>query len=172
MITLAIQQRLTVEPVSFHMACLHIALWHRHHGLPKGHKFSLGVFLPDWTLVGVATIGRPVARHLANNWTLEVTRVATDGTPNACSALYAAARRWAIDHNFTRLITYTQAGESGSSLRGAGWIDVAKLPPRRGWDCPSRRRSNGTGGVARIRWEAPAMSSPKKRERAAASAAS
>jgi hypothetical protein len=162
-----VQQKLHVEPISFHAACQHIALWHRHHGPPVGHIFSRGVFLPDWTLVGVATAGRPVSRLLDDGLTVEVTRVATDGTPNACSALYAACRRDAYRKKFTRVITYTQDGESGSSLRGAGWIPMASLAPRRGWYCPSRPRDNSTGGVARIRWEAPAM----RRERAAAQAA-
>lgn len=34
-------------------------------------------------LVGVAVVGRPVARLLDDGLTLEVTRVATDGTPSS-----------------------------------------------------------------------------------------
>lgn len=81
-----VQQRLRVERISFRTACGFIAAWHRHHRPPRGHLASFGVFLPDWTLVGVATVGRPVARAFDGAGYVEVTRVATDGTPNACSA--------------------------------------------------------------------------------------
>lgn len=149
----ATRQRLRVERIDFRTACQFIAAWHRHHGPPRGHKFSLGCFLSDWTLVGVATVGRPVARSLGG---MEVTRVATDGTANACSALYAAAWREVCRRGEDRLSTYTQASESGASLRGAGWRVVATLPPRRGWTTPTRpRQPNGTECIARLRWEAP-----------------
>ncbi|GLI00644.1 XF1762 family protein [Phytohabitans aurantiacus] len=59
-------------------------------------------------LVGVAIVGRPVARHLDDGLTLEVTRVATDGHRNACSLLYAAAWHAAKALGYRRLITYTQ----------------------------------------------------------------
>lgn len=152
-----VQQRLHIEPVSFRTACQFIAAWHRHHAPPQGHVFSLGVFLPDWALAGVATVGRPVARLLDDGRTHEVTRVATDGTPNACSALYAAAwRRSRRVYGMVRMVTYTQVGESGSSLRGAGWHVAAELRPRAGWNTPSRpRQLNGTEGVRRLLWEPP-----------------
>ncbi|MGN9796199.1 XF1762 family protein [Streptomyces sp. OZ13] len=51
---------------------------------------------------------------------LEVTRTATDGTRNANSLLYGAAWRAAKALGYTRLITYTQASETGASLRGTG----------------------------------------------------
>lgn len=51
---------------------------------PAGHKYSIGV-AKDEMLVGVAIVGRPVARLLDDDHTLEVVRVATDGTRNACS---------------------------------------------------------------------------------------
>jgi hypothetical protein len=89
--------------------------------------------------------------------TLEVNRTATDGTPNANSLLYGAAWRATKAMGYRRLITYTQAGESGASLRAAGWKIVAELPPRRGWATPSRPRDDkGVDGVPRMLWEAPA----------------
>lgn len=104
-------------------------------------------------LVGVAIIGRPVARMWDNGQTVEVTRLATDGTPHVCSMLYAAAWRAAKALGYTRLITYTQAGETGSSLRAAGWRVVAERPPHGGWDRPSRPR-HSTRPIARTLWEA------------------
>lgn len=144
---------LHLAPVSFADACAFVEAWHRHHGAPVGHKFSLGV-ARDEVLVGVAIVGRPVARPFDDGRTLEVTRVATDGTPHAASMLYAAAWRAASALGFRRLVTYTQQGESGSSLRAAGWSVVAERPPRPGWNMPSRPRTpNGTENVQRYLWE-------------------
>ncbi|MFJ4642759.1 XF1762 family protein [Streptomyces bobili] len=74
-------------------ACAFVDEIHRHHARPQGHKFSIGLLDATGTRVGVAIVGRPVARHLDDGWTLEVTRPATDGSPDACSALYSAAWR-------------------------------------------------------------------------------
>jgi hypothetical protein len=145
---------LQLVPVSFEQACQFVAMWHRHHVPPVGHKFSIGVAAGE-KLVGVAMVGRPVARHLDDGRTLEVNRTATDGMANANSLLYAAAWRAAKALGYRRLITYTQAGESGASLRGAGWRTVAALPPRKGWDTPSRPRTgNGVDAMPRTLWEA------------------
>lgn len=148
---------LRIVPVRFEDACGFVATWHRHHQPPVGHKFSLGVVTPDDTLVGVAIVGRPVARHLDDGMTLEVNRTATDGTSNANSALYGAAWRAAKALGYRRLITYTQAGETGASLRGAGWRVVAERPPTAGWTRPSRPRDDrGVDYIPRTLWEATA----------------
>jgi hypothetical protein len=144
---------LTIVPVSFGDACEFVAAWHRHHQPPVGHKFSLGVADGE-TLVGVAIVGRPVARHFDDGRTLEVTRTATDGTGNANSALYGAAWRVTKGLGYRRLITYTQAGESGSSLRAARFRIVAERKPNPGWNRPSRpRHALGTENVQRYLWE-------------------
>jgi hypothetical protein len=75
---------LNLVPVSFADACAFVAAWHRHHEPPVGHKFSIGVAAGQ-VLVGVAIVGRPVARLYDDGRTLEVTRVATDGTAHAAS---------------------------------------------------------------------------------------
>jgi hypothetical protein len=144
---------LHLVPVSFAEACEFIDANHRHHRRPVGHKFSIGV-ADDAVLVGVAVVGRPVARVLQDGLTLEVTRSATDGTENANSMLYGACWRATKALGYGRLITYTQDGESGSSLRAAGWHVVAELASRRGWDTPSRRRENKNANVQRKLWEA------------------
>jgi hypothetical protein len=155
------RQRLTIRPLAFREACALVDTLHRHHTRPVGHKFSLAVTTPDGQVVGAAIVGRPSARHLDDGWNLEVTRLATDETPNACSALLAAAWRVAKALGYRNLITYTQAAESGASLRGAGWHKIRDLPPRPGWDTPSRpRRDRGTGHTARILWQATAPTSP------------
>lgn len=80
---------LTLTPLTRREAGAYIREVHRHHGPPQGFKFAIGVRRGE-QLVGVATAGRPVARSLQDGHTIEVTRVATDGTPNACSMLYGA----------------------------------------------------------------------------------
>lgn len=143
---------LRLVPVTFAEAREFIAAWHRHHDPPPGHKFSIGVASGD-VLVAVAMVGRPVARHFDNGLTLEVNRTCTDGTPNANSMLYGAATRAAWALGYRRLITYTQAGESGASLRAARWTIVAERPARGNWHTPSRPRTSNTGGVQRTLWE-------------------
>lgn len=146
---------LSLVPVSFTDACEFVTAHHRHHQPPVGHKFSIGVANESGVLVGVAITGRPGPRMYQDGFTLEVTRVATDGTEHACSMLYAACWRATKALGYRRLITYTQAGESGASLRGAGWQVIAVRPPRTGWDCPSRpREDRGVDGVQRTLWEA------------------
>jgi len=146
---------LRVVPVSFRDACGFVVMWHRHHGAPVGCKFCLGVADDDDVLRGVAITGRPVARMLQDGMTLEVTRTATDGTANANSMLYGACWRAARALGYRRLVTYTQAGEEGGSLRAAGWRVVAERRARPGWNMPSRPRElRGTEGIPRTLWEA------------------
>jgi len=146
---------LHLVPVTFSEATGFVSEWHRHHRPPTGHKFSLGVADDDGVLRGVAMVGRPVARHFDDGLTLEVNRTATDGTGNANSMLYGAAWRASKALGYQRLITYTQAGETGSSLRAAGWKVVAELAERKGWSVPSRpREDRGVDRMPRTLWEA------------------
>lgn len=148
---------LHLVPVRSRDARAFVAMWHRHHPPPVGQLFAVGVADETGVLHGVAIVGRPVARHLDDGVTAEVTRTATDGTRNTNSLLYAACWRAASALGYRRLITYTQAGESGASLRGAGWRILAHRPARPGWDRPSRpRKAHGTEHMPRALWEAPA----------------
>ncbi|MCE4768745.1 hypothetical protein LV595_19245 [Clostridioides difficile] len=111
---------LTLTPVSLAEANAFVTQHHRHHKPVVGHKFSIGCTV-NGRLVGVAIVGRPVSRYLDNGLTLEVNRLCTDGTKNACSMLYAAAWRAARAMGYQKIITYTLDTESGASLRAAGW---------------------------------------------------
>lgn len=111
---------LSLTPLSLTDANAFVALHHRHHKPVVGHKFSIGC-LSDGQLVGAAIVGRPVSRYLDNGLTLEVNRLCTDGTKNACSFLYAAAWRAARAMGYRKIITYILDTESGASLRAAGW---------------------------------------------------
>ena len=141
---------LAMAPISFREAAAFIARHHRHSLPPQGHKFSLAV-TDGRKVVGVAVVGRPVSRNADDGLTAEVTRLCTDGTPNAASMLYGAARRIAKEMGFERIITYTLASEPGTSLRAAGWVCVGEVEARV-WDRLSRRRKGGISEPKK-RWE-------------------
>lgn len=142
-------------PCSLAQAKEFVAQFHRHHKPPAGHKFSIGVARAG-ELVGVAMVGRPVARHYDDGRTLEVNRTCViEGVPNANSMLYGACRRAAQALGYARLITYTQEGESGASLRAAGWRMAATRKPRAGWSAGSRERDDKSPTqLTRFLWEA------------------
>src|SRR5215472_974493 len=111
---------LRLVPVGWDDARAFNGMWHRHHRRPPpGHKFCTGVATDEDVLVGVAIVGRPVPKAYQDGLTLEVNRTCTDGYPNANSMLYGACARAAFALGYRRLITYTQEGESGASLRAA-----------------------------------------------------
>lgn len=126
---------------------------HRHHGPVVGHKFSLGA-VKDGEVVGVAIVGRPTARRRDDGLTLEVTRLATDGTRNACSFLYGACARAAFALGYHRLGTYILASESGASLKASGWHLVGETPGR-SWSVPSRPRVDKHPLQKKLLFEAP-----------------
>lgn len=146
-----------IVPVTFRQACAFVKAHHRHNKPPTGHKFSIGL-MNDGELCGVAMMGRPIARHCDDGLTIEVNRTCTDGTAIANSMLYGAAWRASKAMGYLRLITYTQADESGASLRAVGFRRVKELAPRKGWaessvKLAAIRDPVGNGGVARVLWE-------------------
>lgn len=142
---------LSIVPCELAEANEFVRLHHRHHKPTPGHKFSLACVEAD-RVCGVAIVGRPVARMLDDGWTLEVNRVATDGTRNACSALYGAARRACFALGYRRLVTYTLPSESGASLRGAGWKLLGAAGGGK-WSRPSRARVDLHPTQEKLRWE-------------------
>ncbi|MEU5086634.1 XF1762 family protein [Streptomyces sp. NPDC021356] len=70
------ESRLHLVPVRSRDAKEFVRLWHRHHPPPAGQIFSLGAADEANILRAVAMVGRPVARHLDDGTTLEVTRTA------------------------------------------------------------------------------------------------
>lgn len=114
-----------VVPVELIQANELVRRWHRHHKPCQGHRFSLGVVSEDGVFHGAVIVGRPVARLAGSPLeVLEVTRLVTDGTRNACSLLYAAAARAGKAMGFIRIQTYILDEESGISVRAAGWTDA------------------------------------------------
>ena len=143
---------LRIVPTSLVEANAYVSSHHRHHKPVPGAKFCIAV--ADQSGVrGVAIVGRPVARHYDDGWTLELNRCCTDGARNACSMLYGAAWRAAKAMGYRRLITYTLPEEGGASLRAAGWRVVGKTKGG-SWDCPARPRVDTHPLQAKFCWEA------------------
>jgi hypothetical protein len=116
------QHRLTTRAIELADANAFVAQHHRHHKPCVGHRFSMGAFREDGTMVGIAIVGRPVARMVCPRTVLEVTRLATDGTPNACSVLYAATARVGKELGYWKIQTYILESEPGTSVKAAGWM--------------------------------------------------
>jgi hypothetical protein len=143
-----------VVPLTIKAANKVVADWHRHNKPTVGGRFAIGAE-EDGILVGVAIIGRPVARMLDGQFIAEVTRLCViDGAPkNTCSFLYGAARRAWFTMGGKRLITYTLKAEPGSSLRGAGWQPTEVKVNKDNW--MSRNRDDqAVFNEPKIRWEA------------------
>lgn len=145
--------RLETVPMTLKEAARYVRRWHRHHIPARIALWAVGCRVRGTTEVcGVAVVGQPKARLLRDGFTAEVVRVATDGTPNACSYLYSVARRAAAMLGWRRLPTYTLFSESGASLR------ALNLPPpvrcKGGtWDRPSRPRKDKHPTQPKLRWE-------------------
>lgn len=143
---------LEIIPVDFKTVCEFIKKYHRHHQPPQGYKFLLGIKdIQRNKLVGVAVIGRPVARMLDDGWTLEITRLCTDGTYNACSKLLGTACRIAKILGYKKVITYTLPEEGGASLRAAGF-NLTGICHGRSWNTPSRPRIDKTPVQKHDKW--------------------
>jgi hypothetical protein len=115
-----------VQPINLRDANQYIADNHRHHKPVVGHRFSLRCINDEGQLVGIVIVGRPVCRNSGDPLEVcEVTRLCTDGTPNACSKLYGAAARVAKEMGFKKIQTYILECEPGVSLTASGWKLVA-----------------------------------------------
>ena len=128
-----------------------VRLHHRHHGRVVGHKFSIGAAL-DGKIVGVVIVGRPVARMRDDGLTLEVTRLATDGTRNACSFLYGAAARACFALGYKRIGTYILDTETGQTLKASNWRCLGKAGGGL-WSRPSRPRVDTYPPQGKLLWE-------------------
>lgn len=122
-----------VSEISLKEANAYVEKHHRHHGRVVGHKWSLAAY-KDGHICGVAIVGRPTGRYLDDGHTLEVTRLCTDGTRNACSALYSACARRAKREGYEKIITFILQSEPGTSLKAAGWTLEAKKAGKPRWN--------------------------------------
>jgi hypothetical protein len=109
-----------IVPITLKAANAFVVSYHRHHKPSVGHKFSIGLNDEDH-LIGVAIMGRPVARGSDNGFTIEVARLCTNGQKNACSMLYQAAARASKELGYKKIQTYILEIETGTSLKASGW---------------------------------------------------
>lgn len=113
---------------------------HRHHKAVRGHRFSLACY-ENGRLCGVAIVGRPRSCRIDQCMTVEVLRLCTDGTRNACSKLYGACRRAARALGYSRLITYILDGEKGKNLLASGF-SYCYQSKGGSWNQPGRPRTD------------------------------
>lgn len=151
---------LRVLPCTLAEANAYVKGHHRHNRPVVGGQYALCVTDSAGQVRGVAILGRPVARMLDSGKEgemkrriLEVLRVATDGTGNACSMLYGAARRLAKEAGYEKIITYTLASEPGTTLLAAGWQKAACVKGRQ-WTWTGRtRQARPIFAEDKYRWE-------------------
>jgi len=131
-----------LRPCTLAQAKAFVAEHHRHCAPARWGRFAIAA-LSDDCLVGVAVVGNPVARGLADGLTAEVTRlcVSAEAPRNTCSRLYGACWRAWRAMGGRRLVTYTLVTETGAAVRGAGFKLVAQVRPSQ-WSTPSRPRSS------------------------------
>ena len=144
---------LRIKHVELKEANLFVEGLHRHHKRVTGHRFSIGVENNDM-LVGVAIVGRPVARAVDYTTTTEVLRLCTDGTKNACSILYAACARASKELGYEKIQTYILQREPGTSLLASGWSLEAILNrgANESWSTVKRLRQDSHPLEPKQRW--------------------
>jgi len=135
---------LSIVPIELREANALVSKWHRHHKPTVGHRFSIGVYDGKRDILcGAAIVGRPVARLVNHREVVEVTRLVTDGTKNACSILYAASARVAKEMGYRKIQTYILDSETGKSLSAAGWVcEDANVGGGEGWHSREGRRTD------------------------------
>lgn len=101
-----------LQPIRYKEACDFIWQYLNQQVPEQGWKFGIAVNDGE-KIVGVITVGKPVARFKDDGWTLEVTHCCTDGTKNVRYKLYESALKATKAMGYKRLITYTLISESG-----------------------------------------------------------
>lgn len=144
---------LSLCQMELHEANAVVEALHRHHKSLHRVRFSIGCKDASGKVVGVVMCGRPVNRNFDPKKVLEVSRLATDGTPNACSFLYQAGARAAFALGYETIQTYILATEPGVSLKAAGWAKVADVLGRQWEHTDGRSRRTDQPTDDKTRWE-------------------
>ena len=147
--------KLRPVPIVLREANDFVEQYHRHNKRTQGGRFAIGATTGE-SLVGVAIVGRPIARLLDDGYTVEVTRccVLDESPKGTCSFLYGRCWRIWQQMGGTRMVTYTLQTESGSSLKGAGWKIVGENVIGGGWNREGRERNwQPIYGQLKFRWE-------------------
>ena len=148
--------QLVIRDIAFAAAKNFIDKHHEHCGPPVTWRFGASVWNGS-TMIGVATVGNPVARGLCHRGTLEVNRlcirrdIPSALNWNAASMLYGWCAREAARRGWAHIVSYIREDEDGTSLQAAGWTKEATVRGR-GWHSNRRNRSNRNAYINKTRW--------------------
>jgi hypothetical protein len=140
---------LTAKPCTIKQAREVVRRLHRHLKVVGGGRFAVAADLSG-TVVGVGIVGNG-PRLWEGTTKMVITRVATDGTRNACTLIYGALCRAGKALGYTEAWTYTLPEEPGTSLKAAGFRDMG-LTKGGEHDRPSRRRKPAARPEPKRRW--------------------
>lgn len=141
--------KLEIRPISLKAANRYVEKYHRHHKATAGHKFSICACKGE-EIVGVAICGRPVSRYMDDGTVIEINRLCTNGTKNACSVLYGACSRIAKEMGYRKIVTYILESENGASLKASNFICEGRAGGEM-WT-GERKRDNGVPKEMKTRW--------------------
>lgn len=129
-------------PISQKKAKAFIDDFHRHHTASVRDIFRVAARLSDEDeIIGVAQVGRPVSCYLDDGYTLEITRLCTNGDKDACSYLYSKCARIAKEMGYRKIITYILESEPGTSLKASGFYLDQDEVGGGSWDGSQRGKS-------------------------------
>jgi hypothetical protein len=158
----ALAKKIRVQPTTIKKANEFIKTFHRHHRptIRNSGRWALAAINDENDLVGVVIAGNPVSATYMDGYTVELTRlcVAEDAPKGTCSFLLGKCCSIWRTMGGTRVITYTLATESGSSLKGAGWALAGEVKPHKRWQ--NKTKADGVHRAAleiyelkKLRWE-------------------
>lgn len=154
--TLQIDHGLELGEVDLKTAKAFVTEHHAHHKPSLSWRWGHAVYNGE-DLVGVAMVGRPVARMISGETTVEVTRLcvrrdmSSDLTWNSCSMLYGAAAREAKARGFEKIISYVLETEDATTLKAVGWDREVKTKGG-SWNRPGRARVDKAPTCRKWRW--------------------
>jgi len=128
---------LETKPITIKKANEFVQLHHRHHRPTSRNtgKWAIAAVDVNEDVVGVVIAGNPVSATYMDGLTIELTRLCVkEGAPKgSCSFLLSKACSIWRTMGGERILTYTLASESGSSLKGAGWSLEGVVKPHNRW---------------------------------------
>jgi len=146
-----------IKPYTLRKSNEYVKLHHRHSKTVVGCKFCIAAVDDNDNILGVAIVGRPVARRLDDGYVGEIVRTCTEGAKNVNSFLYGACARIWKEMGGSKILTYTLETESGSSLKAAGYKHQATTQAfalGKGWTTRKNREwQPKVHSLQKHRWE-------------------
>lgn len=146
-----------IQPITVKAARSLVRSMHRHLPELQGGLFATAVTYRD-DVIAVGVAGHP-ARTWMDTGRIVISRVAAiDGLPPvgdhaapACTMTYGSLCRAAKALGYREAWSYTLPGESGASLRAAGFVYMGETRGEE-WDRPSRARKGAVNAAKKGRW--------------------